>query len=63
MQVLQAQLRVLSVCLTSIALACLGEKKTNHTVNLNYVRSKSSHEEVMQIKINFIILSRTASVP
>lgn len=39
-----------------------GEKK-NHTVNLNYVRSKSSHEEVMQIEINFIILHRAASVP
>lgn len=59
MQALQAQLWVLSVCLTSIALACLGKKKKK-IINLNYVRSKSSQEEVMQIKINFIILSRAA---
>lgn len=58
METLQAQLWVLSVCLTSIALACLGKKKK--IINLNYVRSKSSQEEVMRIKINFIILSRAA---
>lgn len=46
----------LSVCLTSIVLPV----RKDNIINLNYVTSKSSHEEVMWININFIILSRAA---